>query len=317
VAIITAAVTSALLGAALLSGFHVPLQPIAPDADQAASEIAGRGIIGIRTLDPPLGIEVEADLEYGTRDDGTLLTLDVCSLPAPAPGRRPAVVSVHGGSWARGDKANSDWRLVCEWLASEGFVAYSVNYRLVPDVTFPAAIDDVGLAVQWLREPENAKRFGIDPERVGVFGGSAGANLAALLGTRGEGPVDEGSRVAAVAGLSGPMALGADALDDGGASEWLRGIIADYLGCADAADCAADHEASPITHIDPSDPPVFIGHAENEVVPLGQSLRYAKALTEAGVPTELAIVPGAEHSIGILDESMRARVAGFLHAHLG
>src|SRR5699024_2047191 len=104
-------------------------------------------------------------------------------------------------------KANADWRNVCLWLASEGFVAASVNYRLVPDVRFPAALDDVALAVEWLRAPEQAEQFGIDAARIGAFGGSAGGNLAALLGATGEGALDEGSRVAAVAELSGPLGL--------------------------------------------------------------------------------------------------------------
>ena len=109
------------------------------------------------------------------------------------PTLHPAVISVHGGSWARGDKGNSDWRNVCEWLASEGFVAYSVNYRLVPLVSFPAAIDDVGRAVEWMRT--NAGTYNVDPDRIGAFGGSAGGNLATLLGSRGRGSGDRKSVV--------------------------------------------------------------------------------------------------------------------------
>jgi acetyl esterase/lipase len=195
-----------------------------------------------------------------------------------------------------------------------------VNYRLVPDARFPAAIDDVALAVEWLREPEQAERFGIDPARIGAFGGSAGGSLAALLGTTGEGPLDTGSRVAAVAELSGPVGLGAAELAADGASDWLRGIVGDYLDCLPGASdgqCPQAADASAGSHADPSDPPFFIGHADAEAVPLGQSERFAAALAAAGVPAELAVVPGAGHSIGILDAEMRARVAAFLHAHLG
>ncbi|WP_164863669.1 alpha/beta hydrolase [Agromyces sp. LHK192] len=313
-----AAVAAALAITGALSGFHLPLQEIDPEGIDAASEVVGSEIIGIRTFTAPPGIEVAEDLEYGAREDGTLLTLDVCSPAVSVFGSaQPAVVSVHGGSWARGDKANADWRNVCLWLASEGFVAASVNYRLVPDATFPAQIDDVSLAVEWLRGAEQLDRFGIDPARIGVFGGSAGGNLAALLGAAGDGPTDVGSRVAAVAELSGPVAL--DAL--GTASDWLQGITAAYLACepdvlADG-DCDLAADASAASHLDGSDPPVFIGHAEDEVIPLVQSLGYAEALEAAQVPVELAVVPGGEHSIGILDEAMRARVAAFLHAHLG
>jgi acetyl esterase len=241
----------------------------------------------------------------------------VCSPPdsAGTGEARPAVVAIHGGSWARGDKANADWRNVCLWLASEGFVAASVNYRLVPDARFPAAIDDVALAVEWLRAAEQAERFGIDPARIGAFGGSAGGNLAALLGT-----TDEGSRVAAVAELSGPMGLSAAELAADGGSAWLSGIVGEYLGCAPGAGvdaCPQQVDASPANRVDPTDPPFFIGHAQQEIVPLAQSQRFADTLNAAGVPVRLEVVPGANHSIGILDDALRPRVAAFLHAYLG
>lgn len=316
-----AATAAAIATVSALSGFHVPLREIDPKGADAASEVATAELIGIRTFTAPDRITVEADVEYGVREDGTLLTLDVCT-PAGAElteAQLPAVVSIHGGSWARGDKGNADWRNVCLWLASEGFVAASVNYRLVPDARFPAAIDDVALAVEWLRDPEQAERFGIDAARIGAFGGSAGGNLAALLGTTGDGPLDTGSRVAAVAELSGPVGLGAAELVADGASDWLQRIVGEYLDCEAGASheqCPQAMDASAGSFADPSDPPFFIGHAEAEVVPLGQSERLAATLVAAGVPAELAVVPGADHSIGILDAQMRARVAAFLHAHL-
>ncbi|WP_395245383.1 alpha/beta hydrolase fold domain-containing protein [Agromyces sp. MMS24-K17] len=316
--LIAAAVAAALVVTGALSGFHLGLQEIDPHGADAASEVAGTEVVGIRTFVAPIGLRVDEDLEYGTRDDGTLLTLDVCSPATAGTGvDLPAVVSIHGGSWARGDKANADWRNVCLWLASEGFVAASVNYRLVPQAVFPAQLDDVSLAVEWLRDDEQAERFGIDPARIGVFGGSAGGNLAALLGAAGEGPLDEGARVAAVAELSGPVAL--DDLD--GASTWLRGIVGAYVGCdpdeLTPSACTTATDASPLAHLDASDPPFFIGHAVDEIIPLAQSTTFAFALQTAGVEAELAVVDGSEHSIGILDEALRARVAAFLHAHLG
>ncbi len=342
VAAIACAAALAIIAPILLSGFHTGLRSVTPDEPGAAeSELETTQIVGIRTFTPPADIRVETDAVYGTKEDGAMLTLDICSPPeAPALAvdsgadatvsvtaaeaavavedvLRPAVVSIHGGSWARGDKGNSDWRGVCEWFASEGFVAFSLNYRLVPDAIFPAAIDDVSLAVEWIRDPENAARFGIDPDRIGAFGGSAGGNLAALLGARGSGSLTEGARVAAVAELSGPVDLEFDSLIAGQASPGLRKIVLDYLGCASFDDCAQAHDASPITALDPTDPPVFIGASTEEFIPLEQSSGYAAALAELGIPHELQAVPGVLHSIGILDEGMRAQVAAFLHAHLG
>ncbi|MGR2752721.1 alpha/beta hydrolase fold domain-containing protein [Agromyces arachidis] len=315
------AVSAALAVAAAVSAFHQPVRELDPNAEQASSEVAGSEIIGIRTFQPPAGLRVDADLEYGVAADGTLLTLDVCRPPADViGGSQPTVVSVHGGSWARGDKANADWRNVCLWLASEGFVAASVNYRLVPEARYPAQVDDVAAAVAWLREPAQVERFGIDPGRIGVFGGSAGGHLAALLGTLGDGPLDEGSRVAAVAELSGPVGISAAELEADAASAWLRGIVGEFLGCdpmaADDA-CPQAIEASATAHVDPSDPPFLIAHAADEVIPVSQSERLAATLRASAVPAELAIVPGDAHSIGILDEALRERVATFLHLHLG
>lgn len=309
---VLAAACAGLAATVLLSGFHPGVHEIAADSASAASELVTPEIIGIRTFAAPAGIRVTEDVVYGTRADGSLLTLDVCA-PADAGVPRPAVLSIHGGSWARGDKANPDWRAVCQWLASEGFVAYSVNYRLVPDHVFPAAIDDVELAARWVRATENAERFGIDPARIGAFGGSAGGNLAALLGTRGTGALDRGSRVAAVAELSAPIDLRRASVVRDGGSVLVQGIISRYLGCTEWALCPQAEDASPSTFIDPSDPPFFIGHAETEMIPLGQSQNFAAALDAAGVGVELVVFPGADHSIGILDAAMRERVARFLH----
>ncbi|MGY4858340.1 alpha/beta hydrolase [Cryobacterium sp. AP23] len=235
--------------------------------------------------------------------------------PTEAPALYPAVLSVHGGSWARGDKANSDWRNVCEWLASEGFVAYSVNYRLVPLVSFPAAIDDVGRAVEWMRA--NAGSYGIDPDRIGAFGGSAGGNLATLLGTRGRGSLTEGSRVAAVAELSGPVDLSYEGLVVSGGSSGLEQIALDYLDCSSLLECPAAEKASAVSSLDSTDPPVFIGTSAEEFIPLSQSTNFAADLDRLGITNQLVTVPGSLHSIGILDAAMRAQVADFLHLHLG
>jgi acetyl esterase len=342
-----AATVAAATTTALLVGFHAELRPVTPEGEGGTrSELVTMDVVGIRTFTPPPGITVDSDVVYGTQADGALLTLDVCSPadvdanaagdvgaitgealePAATVGadgsagvddtRRPAVISVHGGSWARGDKANSDWRGVCQWLASAGFVAYSVNYRLAPAATFPAAIDDLAMAVEWIRDTENAAEYGIDPERIGVFGGSAGGNLAALLGARGSGSLSEGARVRAVATLSPPTDLRDETLDRDDAPEGLHRIVLTYLGCETREDCALAEAASPISELDASDPPVFIGAATEEFIPLAQSTTYAARLNELDIPHQLVTVPGMLHSIGILDEAMRTAVAAFLHEHL-
>jgi len=315
----------ALVGTAGLAGLHsgttVPDSTIAAATGGAVGAVS-KPIVGIRTFTAPADVTVTPDVVYTTSADGTPLALDVCSPAGSVPGTPaaellPAVVSVHGGSWTRGDKANDDWRGVCEWLASEGFVAYSVDYRLAPASVFPAAIDDLATAVEWIRQPDNAARFGIDPARIGAFGGSAGGNLALLLGTRGAGSLAEGSRVAAVAELSGPTDLSGQGLTADGASQRLQDLVLRYLGCTSLADCPQAVTASPTRQLDRTDPPVFIGQSGKEFIPLAQATRLAANLERLGIEHELVTVPGSVHSIGILDEAMRRRVAAFLHEALG
>ncbi|GMA95335.1 hypothetical protein GCM10025881_21590 [Pseudolysinimonas kribbensis] len=125
-------------------------------------------------------IAVISDLAY-TTDAGQPQRLDVCIPPRDVErrdaGPHPAIIEVHGGSWARGDKADLGYRAVCQWLASAGYPTFDLNYRLAPQFPFPAGFDDVQAAVRWMREPAQVARFDIDPDRIGTFGGSAGGNL--------------------------------------------------------------------------------------------------------------------------------------------
>src|ERR1700675_3063662 len=90
----------------------------------------------------------------------------------------PAVRWIHGGGWERGDKNGNSGALL---LANEGFVTASLFYRLSGDSPFPADIEDCNCAIRFLRA--NATKYGIDPDRIGVAGASAGGHLAELVVT--------------------------------------------------------------------------------------------------------------------------------------
>jgi acetyl esterase/lipase len=272
--------------------------------------------VGIRTFSAPTGIRVASNVQYAIAG-GTALRLDVCSPHVASLTPQPAVISIHGGSWSHGDKANTDWHNVCEWLASEGFVTYSVDYRLVPGAHFPAAIDDVTQALSWVREPANVERFNIDPKRIGVFGGSAGGNLAALLGMRGHGDTHTGTRVAAVAELSGPVDLTSQGQTLGHPDQRLQQIELAYLNCTSFESCGAAKDASAVSFVDSTDPPVFIGASKDEFVPVEQDSAFADALQKAAVPHTMHLASGHWHSIATLDAGMRTAVAAFLHRYLG
>lgn len=293
-----------VVGAALLLAGCVPTGSdavaIDPEIDAVGDDLA---------TDPD--IPVLPDLEYGVAA-GVSLRLDACLPPdrgldaEPVPG----IIVIHGGSWREGSKDSVGWRSVCQWLAASGYPAFSIDYRLAPQHPFPAAFEDVQAAVLWVRE--RAERFGVDPERIGVFGGSAGGNLAALLGTAGRGDLTAGTRVLAVAELSAPIDLtGSDLTDD------FAPLQLEYLGCASFDDCPAAEEASPGTFVDPTDPPFFIAHSTSEKIPLAQSDRFVEALREEGIAVEYLVADGALHSIALLDDDLKARIVGFYTRTLG
>jgi acetyl esterase len=230
---------------------------------------------------------VKRDVVFRTVD-GEQIKLDVYE-PAKKGKDRPAVVVVHGGAWTVGDK--SWFAQQANQLAQSGFVAFSVNYRLAPAHPYPAAVEDVEAAVEWVRK--HAKEYGVDPERIGALGGSAGGHLVGLLATAGRGSLEKGHRVAAAVSWSGPMdfvSLAPAAATNAGSS--MRG----FLGCLQDACPDTYAEASPVTHVDKTDAPMLIVNSTNELVPQSQADVMKTALDKAGVANQAVILPGSAHS---------------------
>lgn len=299
-----ARVPAVLLAVALLAGCAPsPAPPPAPP----------RATSPVPTPAPRPGIQVEEGIAY-TAPAGQELLLDAYlpGSPTGTDGPVPAVVVVHGGGFSGGSRAGPDAGPVAAALASAGIAAFSVDYRLLP-ATYPAAVQDVQAAVAWLRSPEQTARFGIDPRRIGLFGGSAGAILVAQAATAGEGPAGTGARVSAVVAMSG--LYDADPALPDAAGDQLS-VALDYLGCADLADCPAVAKASPLAAVDASDPPFFLSHAVEESLPVASAERFAAGLQAAGVAVELRVLPGAGHSVALLDRELAAEILAFYHAFL-
>ena len=242
----------------------------------------------------PAGVKRVSNLEFSQPPRGALL-LDLY-LPAAAPAKPlPVVMWIHGGGWKNGSKENCP----LTWLAAEGYAVASIDYRLTHVASWPAQIDDCRAAVRWLRA--NAAKYGLDAARVAVAGGSAGAHLAAVLGTT-DAPAGEPapSRVQAAIDLYGPADLltmpnnlaGPGKTDEMLASangaKLLGGIVRDRPALAKAA--------SAWYQVSRDDPPFLILHGDQDPqVPLEQSRRLHARLQEAGVASELHVVPGAGH----------------------
>lgn len=130
----------------------------------------------------PDGVIVEPDIAY-REGESKAWRLDLVRPQKDSDSPRPAIVFVHGGGWRSGDKRRGYFINGAMEYAQKGYVCVSVNYRLTGEAPFPACIEDVKCAVRWLRA--NAKKYNIDPKRIGGYGNSAGAHLVAMLGLAG------------------------------------------------------------------------------------------------------------------------------------
>jgi acetyl esterase len=260
-------------------------------------------------------VSVQRDVVYGNADAEELL-LNAC-LPPQSDEPAAAVILVHGGAFDSGDRNAEGMMALCTELAGQGFAAFNIDYRLAPASTYPAQVDDVSTAVRWARDPEQVERFGIDPDRIGLFGSSAGAIMAASVGTRGEGDLTTEARVAAVLALSPAVDLTAAGLDLGTPSAEAQTVISQYLGCSDVADCPVAEEASPLYSVDASDPPFYIAAGETELVPVAQAQALESALTAVGVPVTLSVQEGGKHALQLLDNQTRLGILDFLTGALG
>ena len=227
----------------------------------------------------------------------------------------PAVLELHGGGWSKGEKDPDS----VVTLARAGFFCVTINYRLSPQHLFPAHLHDCKAAVRWLRV--HAPELGVNPDRIGVWGGSADGHLAALLGTsydvpelegRG-GPAGVSSRVQAVVSICG-------------ASDFSRISRAHLEANPVPLFGGPVHEhpelvqlANPIAHLRPDAPPFLLFHGDaDELSPYEQSVLLQEAPESAGVPVTLHTAHGGKHGfMPAWEERIDALRLAFFKEHLG
>jgi acetyl esterase/lipase len=228
-----------------------------------------------------LPIVTQQDVTYGAAGEHPLL-LDVYQPAQPSSGLHPAVILIHGGGWTSFDKTTM--RGMGTFLARSGFVAFSVDYRLMhgAENRWPVQLDDVQRAVRWIRA--NAAKYGVDPEHIGAFGHSAGAQLAALLGMEEAHETSDpaltrySSKVQAVVDVSGPtdFTTHGDSEDDAFLSAFFGGDYAHHA--------TVWQDASPVFHVSSNVSPFLILHGtHDESVPMAQAQELADKLKQAGV----------------------------------
>lgn len=285
----------------------------------------------------PGGITALLNVPYATIAGFRPLQLDLYYSPS---GRkaRPAVVWVHGGGWGFGNARMvtglfGPWDEVLARLAARGYVVLGVDYRLDGEAKFPAAVQDVKAAIRWARA--NAAKYHIDPDRVAVWGESAGGQIAALVGTSCGVPQLEGtggnagesSCVQAAVDWYGPTDIGQmdamqtlpNAMKHGGATSSESA----YLGCeVDHCPASTLRLANPISFVSAKSPPFLIMHGDSDTgVPWRGSKALYDALRAAGRPATFVLVPGANHIFAGITQAkaqqLLQQVFGFLDSTFG
>ena len=267
----------------------------------------------------PDGVIAFPGVEYANLNGFRPLLLDIYRQRAPGGGRpRPLVIYVHGGGWRHGDSrttgAFKNFPRVLASLAARGYVVASIDYRLVGEARYPAAVRDVNSAIAYLRL--HANEWGIDPTRIVLWGASAGGYLVAMSATtcndprfapplstgrmsRREAAAAAAQRVSdcaqAVVSWYGlfdlvPLAAGA------GSNPPITAAVRNFLGCRGGSCPALARSASPLNGVSARTPPMLLlaGTADTEV-PCQQTEAMAAALRRVHAPVEMHLIDGANH----------------------
>jgi acetyl esterase/lipase len=215
--------------------------------------------------------------------------------------KSPAVLIIHGGGWTGGDKGAKREINIGTTLTEYGMIGFSINYKLGEKENamsaWPQNLVDCKEGVRWLRR--NAAKYSLDPDRIGVIGGSAGGHLSSLIGvtqpTDGLEPRTAGvavsTKVSCVVDLYGPIQISGD----------------------------TEGKSSILKFLDKDDPPFLILHGTKDTtVPPATSEKLHEALTNASIASELVIIPGAPHTFDLqpAQRDLRPTVMAFFQKHL-
>ena len=242
----------------------------------------------------PTDVEFEKNVEY-TNPDEQHLQMNIAR-PKTGTGPFPVVLCIHGGGFRAGSREG--YNALCLKLAQQGFVAATASYRLAPNYQFPAAVHDVKAAVRWLRA--NARKYNLDPPRIGVTGSSAGGHLVQFLGVTAGVPEFEGSggnpeqssAVTCVVNVYGPS----DFTKSYGKSVDAHEVLPLWFGGNLEQQRHKHIIGSPLPWVTPHAAPTLLIHGtEDKYVAYEQAIWMRDRLQTCGVEVELVTMEGAGH----------------------
>ena len=270
---------------------------------------------------PRAEVTVIADQRFSDEAGKAGLCDVYCPSPSASPGAYPAVIVVHGGGWISGDK----WTLesYSRKLAENGIVAVTINYRLAPIHKFPAQVDDVRCALLWAKR--NADRFGIDINRLGIFGYSAGGHLSALVASLADESIEvraaasqwdksdqrwnELPAIRAVCAGGPPCDFRSISMDNA--------MLAYFLGGSRREKPDVYVAASPAAHVSPGDPVTQLIHGESDLlVPISESRQFHQLQRAAGIDSRFEVMPNQGHMLTFLNPKTNQKVLEFFQEML-
>jgi acetyl esterase/lipase len=276
----------------------------------------------------PLNVRQIRDIAYASLSFAQKLDI---YLPNNGEALKPVIVSIHGGAFMEGDKADSQVLPMLEGLR-QGYAVVSVNYRMSGEAKFPALVQDVKAAIRWIRANANQYRF--DSQKIAAWGGSAGGYLATMLGVTGEigefddpklGNPDQSSNVQAVVTWFAPTDF--LKMDEQLIARHLRPSPGnEHNGPSSPESLLLGEQiikipelgkiANPEIYIGANVPPFLIQHGTcDDIVPVDMSIHFAAKLPPDRV--ELELLEGAGHADPCFETSENIeRVLSFLGQHL-
>lgn len=269
----------------------------------------------------PAGLTVHQDIAYV--EGGHHRQLLDLYLPSNADPSKPLplVIWIYGGGWHKGTKAQFTFQ---SGLLEKGFAVAAINYRLTRHAAAQDQIHDSNAAIRYLRA--NAERYGLDPERFGVWGSSAGGHLASLVAAGSDipalqgqlGTIDISSRTQAAMIWHGPsdMFKMFEFVESQKPNvNWAKQPLHKLFDGLPETKASLIKLGSPVNHITTDDPPFFMMHADGDpIVPLNQSEILQERLRAAGVSAELHIVRRDIHG-AFTDSAELELVSQFFEQH--
>lgn len=242
---------------------------------------------------PSAPIVTKTDVIYG-RVEGSALLANIAYPDGPS--LKPAILSVHGGRWRAGNRADASSIKVAQW-AEFGFFAMSIDYRLVGGSPAPAPQLDMLCAIRWLHA--HAPEYNVDPERIYLIGQSAGGQMVSLFATAGEagfprvgGWEKARTDVRAVISVAGTYEL--TGLSWGNLWTPITGDVNE-----------SRKHASPINHVSASTKPILVIHSDDDKsVPVQQATDFVEKLKTAGVQHRYVHFTDKGH-MGITDDVIK------------